>query len=250
MANLVGNHIGLGEITRSFEPLFQLAKERGVEINLLVHRTIKRPRRRLGKTARRLRRIGEQDQLRIAIFAPCSAEQVVPHVLRIGQHRADELLALVVDARFACRARLERPRLSLRLPLIHLLQQRHRVAAEEPHEQDQEQRADPAANHGGTTHTHSAAILDVFTLPLTFPAHSCTPRQHESMTSRTLQANGVPSDRYASGVTPRTMSNFAASSPIFDSLIGVKSMVIRLRSFSSVTLRQRPSRSLPGWPLI
>ena len=35
----------------------------------------------------------------------------------------------------------------------------------------------------------------------------------------------MDSSGYASGVKPSTMSNFAASSPIFESLIGAKSIV-------------------------
>ena len=51
---------------------------------------------------------------------------------------------------------------------------------------------------------------------------------------------------HTTGVTPITMSNFAANSPALALGTGAKSTVTAARCFSSVMLRQMPSFSLPG----
>src|ERR1041385_3459413 len=57
-------------------------------------------------------------------------------------------------------------------------------------------------------------------------------------------------DCYASGVTPITTSNFAASSLAREFFSGAKSTVTDSRAFGSVMFFQMPSRSFPGWPLM
>ena len=53
---------------------------------------------------------------------------------------------------------------------------------------------------------------------------------------------------YSAGVTPRTITKFACSSPIFESFTFSNGTVIASRCFSSRSVRQMPSSALPAWP--
>ena len=55
MADLVRDHVGLGEVARCLEAVLQLPVEVEVDVDLVIERAIERPHRRLAGAARRLR---------------------------------------------------------------------------------------------------------------------------------------------------------------------------------------------------
>src|SRR5436189_4843844 len=109
--------------------------------------------------------------MRIAILLAEQAQLLVPDFLGIAQNDRYELLGLVVEARpRSRRARIERTRLTARRrALVDLLQQRERIAPQQPHQQHENQRGNTAADHHRTA--YAAAVLDIFALLIALPAH-------------------------------------------------------------------------------
>src|SRR5439155_7839858 len=75
MADLVGDHVRLREITGGTEPLAQRAEEVEVEIDLLVWRTVERPGGGSGDAASGLHRAVEEHQPGISRLARHAAER-------------------------------------------------------------------------------------------------------------------------------------------------------------------------------
>ena len=99
VADLVGDHVGVGEIAAAAVFRLHVAEERQVEIDLLVERAIERPHRRLGAAAAGLgRAVVEHQRRRLVAHAGLRRQRVRPHRLGLAQDMADEQLQLVVDA--------------------------------------------------------------------------------------------------------------------------------------------------------
>ena len=96
MAYLMRYHIGLREVPGRTEPALQIVIERKVDIHSLVRRTIERPHRRLTRAARSGRGAPEQHELGLWILPPGTLENLIPNILGIGEHLADELSLEVV----------------------------------------------------------------------------------------------------------------------------------------------------------
>src|ERR1043166_3663498 len=92
---LMGDHVGLGELTglalAPAEAALEFAEERRVEIDLPVGRTIERPHRRPREAARRLDPTAEQHQMRRLITAARFLKNFPPAVLVLAQHLAHEI---------------------------------------------------------------------------------------------------------------------------------------------------------------
>src|SRR5262245_27849419 len=106
MADLVRDHVCLREVARRPEALLEVTEERQIEIDLPVGRTIEGTHRRLAEPARRLRRVGEEDQHWWLVRAATLGEDLAPRLFRVGEDHGHELrLRVVVSyARGAARA--------------------------------------------------------------------------------------------------------------------------------------------------
>jgi len=92
VADLVGDHVGLGEIARRVEPVAQLPVEREVDVHAAVTRAVERAHGPLGEATCGLYGAGEQDELRVFVGAvQLLAEHAGPRVLGVGQHHRDEV---------------------------------------------------------------------------------------------------------------------------------------------------------------
>ena len=91
VADLVGDHVGLGKLARRAELPLQLVIEREVDVDLLVHGAVEGPRRGARHAAGALHLAGEHDELGGHI-APLEVrrEQLPPHVLVLGKDCLDE----------------------------------------------------------------------------------------------------------------------------------------------------------------
>src|SRR4029079_19266493 len=99
MANLVGDDIGLREIALYAEAVLQLLVEVEVNINLLVVGTVEGTHCRHAGAAGRADRYRIEHELRLAIGVAVLAEDVLPDVLGVGEHHADELPEVVLARR-------------------------------------------------------------------------------------------------------------------------------------------------------
>src|SRR4051812_10727266 len=147
MADLMRHHIGLRELARAraciatVEAAFEIAEERGVEINLLVARAVERPHRGLRHPALvRAGRAGEHHQRRRAIALAVLLECVFPDDLGRSENARNKLAHLV-----ARRASLAG---GLRLLLARATAD-HLGAADQNARVDTERIADNAQNDDG-----------------------------------------------------------------------------------------------------
>ena len=191
MPDLVRDHIGLGEITRGVELPFELVVEGEVDIDLVVARAVERPRRHAGEPAGRTDAPGEEHELRLLVGLAARLEDSAPDILRLGQHRSDELLHLVV----ALRRHLTLAGRHRNLPRPCLVEDLYRIDAEglqdeEEHDQDDDA-GNPAAARAADPHPArdaetgrvetarivvlTAAVLDIVALPAALPAHPASP---------------------------------------------------------------------------
>ena len=117
MADLVGDHIGLRELAglavAAFEAGLDLAKERGIEIDLLIDRAVERPHRARGRAAARIGAAAVHHQRRRPVGLAVLGEDVLPLDLGAAQDARHEHAGFVLR-----RAGGARPRRRLHLRLI------------------------------------------------------------------------------------------------------------------------------------
>src|ERR1700733_7431966 len=91
MANLMGQNIGLRKLSGCAKaPLELVVKSQG-NVNLLVCRTIKRPRSRARRSTARLCCVTKKYQLGMAISHALRRQYLGPGLLRVIQHIGDKL---------------------------------------------------------------------------------------------------------------------------------------------------------------
>ncbi len=95
MSDLVGDDVGLREITRRVEAALQLVVKGEIDINLLVERAIEWPHLSLADAACGARTALENDELGFLVVLAEGLEDAVPDGLGIGEHAADKHLHLV-----------------------------------------------------------------------------------------------------------------------------------------------------------
>src|SRR5215471_8072193 len=103
MAHLVRDHVGLRKLARpaadiaAAEACRDLIEERGIEIDLLVGRTVERSHGALRDSpATRLRRAAIEDQYRRAIHSAVFGEDLLPLQFGAAEHLADEASHVVL----------------------------------------------------------------------------------------------------------------------------------------------------------
>src|SRR3984957_2405029 len=175
MADLVGDHISLGEFAglaagiAALEARLDLLEERGIEIDLLVDRAIERPHGASRRAAARVGRAAVHDQRRRPIGLAVLGEDVLPLDLGAAQYARHEAAHLVLGH---AGLPLARGRLHLRLIAAAGEQfgapdQNPRIDAERPADQPQHhdgadaQAAASARQAAEAAAAFLATILDV-----------------------------------------------------------------------------------------
>ena len=174
--DLVGDHVGLGEVAGGAELLGQRVEEAQVDVHLVVPRAVEGPDGRVLGAAGRVHRVGEQDHPRLLVRAPHRArEQLVPDVLGVRQDRRGELAGLdLLGGQLAHLARLGRTGRGLVLLRGRdLAEQGHRVVAREQAQHHDQDHAQAAADGGLAAQAAGGpAIIDVVALATILPAHA------------------------------------------------------------------------------
>ncbi len=94
VAHLVGDDVGLGEVSRRTEAVLQLAEEAEVDVDHRVGRAVERPRPGAAEPAAGVGRLAEQHQLGRFVALPGGGELLLPgllHVVDEEGHEVDEL---------------------------------------------------------------------------------------------------------------------------------------------------------------
>ena len=106
VADLVRDHVCLGEVTWRTELLLELLEERRVEVHPLVGGTVEGSGGPGRRPAAALRPASEQDDRRVLVVQTGTLEHVVPHELDVLEHRLHEVRRLVgrIDLALAPRA--------------------------------------------------------------------------------------------------------------------------------------------------
>ena len=166
MADLVGNDVGLGEVTGRPVPLFEVLEEGEVDVDLVIGRAVERSHRGCCHAAGGLYGAGEHHQHWFPVVETAGPEYGVPGVLRIRQHHRDEVREPFLFRRrtvlVSCRDRCS--------TLLHL-QQHLRIDAEEIGQRQGDNNGADAALEGAPAQSPAAAVLDVGTSPSCSPAH-------------------------------------------------------------------------------
>src|SRR5437868_971223 len=102
MTELVGDDVRIREIAGRTESSTELVEETGVEIDLVIVRTIERSGRGVRHATRRFERITEQHDLRPLVTI---SENVLPRVLHVTGDRVDHVDGAFFRRR-ACRRAL------------------------------------------------------------------------------------------------------------------------------------------------
>ena len=205
VADLMGDHIGFGEIAGRAELVLELVVEGEIDIELLIAWAVERPRGGAGEAAGGAGGAGEEDERRRAIGATGLLEDRGPVILRVAKNLRNELAALVgrrADTAGWCAggcaiaAANDHGRADAATATA--VEQLERVDAEQPHDAENDDNAEdtdtaaPAASAGGKAYGHppaaeaarataettgaaslAAPILDVAALPPTAQAHLC-----------------------------------------------------------------------------
>ncbi len=169
VADLVGDHVGLGEIAGRAEALFELVVEAEVDIELVVGGAVEGAHCRAGHAAGRPDLARKDDQVGFFILAADRGKDRVPGVLGVGQHHRHEIHHLFLSGRW--RAGVGRSRRAA----VHgqLFDKLRRVAAEQEIENRNDQKPDTAdtADGGPPAHRRPPPVFDVLAPPSAFPTH-------------------------------------------------------------------------------
>src|SRR5260370_26143437 len=186
--DLVRQHVRLGEFAGGAEPVRQIVVKSEVDIDLLVGRTIKRSRGRLGKTTGRVRRIAEQYQLRVPVrYVALLWQKAIPGFLGIIKHEGNKLHEVgfrrVLNG--AARSLVDR-----RSCFLSSGEHRNEIAFEDDAEQNQQKRcAYTKMRSAYAASTCGPAILDITTYSPRSPPHIYSSSQNSPvcvMASRTI----------------------------------------------------------------
>ena len=158
VAHLVRQHIGLREFARRAEACAQFVKERKVDVNPLVGRTVERPHHGLARAAAGLGRsiIGGEDRGLVAKAA--GGKNLGPDIFGGADDLARELKGCVVCA-WAGRCGAVRWR---RRNIAHLAQDLGWIAAQQHHDHGHRNNAEAPAAQGHAPAPQAATVVNIF----------------------------------------------------------------------------------------
>ncbi len=180
MADFVRDHVGLGEIARRTEAPAQFVEERHIQIELAVGRAIERSHLGLPHATGAARRPRKQDQRRLLVPLPGSAEDRPPGLLGFGQHLGREAGKLVLGCRPPGIGLNPRRRLHHRSVVEH----HARVDAEIHRHQRQQDGADADLAASAQAGALPAPVLDVAAFPAVTKIHRSLPHARGRMLLR------------------------------------------------------------------
>ena len=93
--DFMGDDVGLGEITRRIEAPLQFVIESQVDVDFFIQRAIERAHLRLADAAGGSCAAGKDHELRLLVILAEALEDLVPNLLGIGEHAADEYLHFI-----------------------------------------------------------------------------------------------------------------------------------------------------------
>ena len=175
VTDFMRDDVGLGELARRLETLFQLAEEDEVDINLLVARAVKRPHRRLAGAAGGGRHAGKEDQLGFLVGMAAGAKGRIPGVFGRGEHLRDEARGAVVGGWALCRSALLDGR---HAATAQHVEHGERIDAEEiagDQRNDDGAQAHAPATQAQSAATTAAAVFEVVAFALVIHAHGVSP---------------------------------------------------------------------------
>ena len=175
VADLVGDHVGLRELSRRAELLLEHLVEAQVDVDLLVVGAVERSHRRLALAACRRPAAAEEHQLGRLVGPARLLEDIGPDTFRAAQHLRDEARPGIVGRWLGRRTLLLDGRGAA--AALHHAEQGERVDAEDPAGDDRDRdaadaQAAPAdAEPAAAAATHAANVLDVAAFVLPVHAH-------------------------------------------------------------------------------
>src|SRR5271166_5460407 len=209
VADLMSNHIGLGEFARRTEPFLELVIEGQIDVDSLVRRAIKRPDGGAGQSAAfGPDLIREHDEMWFPVLPAGLGEKIGPDVLGHGQCRLDEISLLFFlgapGRRFLLRA--------ARLGPLHSLQQGSGISArEKAHHQHDQDRANTTTDRN-LARGDPSSVLDVITPAFVLPSHVWLSEVDRfSLTERVSPDSRTQSFTMKRGMSPRLWASHVAS---------------------------------------
>ena len=181
MPDLVGDHVGTGEIARCPESPRQVFEERAVEIDPAVLRAVEGAHGRAGQAARGVHGSPEEHEPRRTVLTTHPLEERAPGVLRVAEDPGDEVLGLVAGPRPGRgRRRALRGRRGRR-PALQRVEHVHGIETEEPadgHDGDEADAAELETSSEGRP--RSLAVFEVAAAAHVSPPHREPPCSRES----------------------------------------------------------------------
>jgi hypothetical protein len=99
MANLVGEHVSLREISGCAKAVFQFVVEAKIDVDFLIQRAIERSHGGLGEATAGAYRVSKQDKLSVAVLLSEFGQFAAPSVLHIVEDERDEIDEFVLLGR-------------------------------------------------------------------------------------------------------------------------------------------------------
>ena len=168
MSHFVGDDVGISEVTVGADLLLHRREEREVKIDALVGAAVERAGLGSGAAATGLHRTGEEHEFRRFVGQAVLAEDLGPDVFRTGENLFREPGEFLFFGRRGVFARGLRTRTDY---LTGFLNDRGRVAAQQPGEEsDNDEAADTQAANGA--HRRAApAVVNVRAFASSFEFH-------------------------------------------------------------------------------
>jgi hypothetical protein len=169
MANLVGHHVGTGEVSGRTEALAQLAEELEIQVHPPIRRAVERSDRGARLAAGGLDGPGEQDEPWRLVGPAALLEEPAPGFLGVPEDGPDEVRLRVVLRRLALGPAVDRRR--RRGLLDEATQDIEGVRAREQAQHDDQEKAAAPQLESRPAHGHAATVLDVLAAAHVPPAH-------------------------------------------------------------------------------
>ena len=193
VADLVGHHVGPGEVAAGAHAPGKVVEERRVDEYPLVRRAVERPHGRLGEAASGLHGSVEQHELRLPVGAAHLRKPGGPDVLGVGEHHGHELPRLGLGRRLLVRAGVLDRRRRDRFDDPGAAQDQAGIDAQEHADEHDGDQAQAAAHHAAAADPEAAPVLHVGTLPLSPPPHDpVTPEPIPPQSSTLAGAHRIP----------------------------------------------------------
>src|SRR5262245_45897543 len=166
MADLVGDDVGLREVSWCAESIIEFPEEGQIEIDLAVAGAVERAHGRLTEAAGGLRGASEENEHRRFVLFAALCEHTSPRHLCVAEHNTHEFGLRVVGGGTTGGDRVR--------GRTGAVDQIDRVLTGERGDQEDQYQSSQAATDGHSASGHASAIFDVLTSGATSPLHGST----------------------------------------------------------------------------